>query len=112
MPAPYQTTYRAHIETNGTVPLAAESCYIAGVIISISALGTSWSVSVVDTATPPMAIVPPTLLSATNPPENPWVIDLTHARAFMLNAVNVVTSGTTPGTLDVWVVATDQPTSY
>ena len=111
MARPYQEVYGGNISTSGTTPLVNESCYIAGIIISVSNPGTSWSIKIQDRSTPPSAIVPPTVLSATVPAQNPWVIDLIDCRPNMFGGVDLVAIGT-PGVIDVWVMTTDVPSSY
>ena len=105
-----QDVYRLHVTTNGTFDVADESCYVAGIIISTSTLGSAWSVKLQDKAAVPMAILSSTVLTSSLP--IPWIIDFTTIRPNAVGGVNLITSGTTPGIIDVWLMCTIVQSSY
>jgi hypothetical protein len=98
-----------HITTNGTVTVVDHSVFATWALISVSSAGNNSKIGIRNRETPPKFVVPMTTMvdpgadvsGATfnpNPPRYIW----------MEGGIEIVTTGTTPGVVDVWINYSDE----
>lgn len=94
------TYYAAHITTKTTTTPTSSTCYVSSVVISCSAAGSTWTFKIQDKSGTPLILVP--AFTLTVPTNLPLVISLTEP-ILMTSGIDIVTAGTTAGTVDVWI---------
>src|SRR6266851_5405010 len=90
------------IADKATHTLFTLSVAIRQIVISVAAPGTAWTIKIQDkTPTNPLILIPATALSA---PSSPTAAVLEFDQpVYMFGGVDIITAGTTPGELAVWI---------
>jgi hypothetical protein len=83
-----------HITTKTTTNVTTSSCVLYTLVINVSGAGTSWTISVQDKATTPQIVYAATVATGTTVIALPIGIK-------MDSGIDIVTAGTTAGTMDV-----------
>ena len=98
-----------HINDNRTITVVDHSVFLVWLHITVSNAGNNAKIGVFNRETPPKAVIPMTTLADPgadvagqlfNPQPRIYL--------WMEGGINVVTTGTAPGTVDVWVNYSDE----
>ena len=89
-----------HVTTNTTNTPFSNDVLLLSLIVCATGAGTAWTITVKYKEATPKTIYSATIAVGTT---NIALTDI--GGAYMAGGVDIVTAGTTPGTLDVWVAA-------
>lgn len=95
--------FRKRIVGNATTSITSQDCVVIQVYISVALPGSSWKFKVQDKASPVFILVPEVTLSAQGLAD--WKVQSYERGLLMEGGINVVTSGTTPGEVAIWIDA-------
>lgn len=90
----------SHVTTNTTNTLWNGSVLLLSLVVCASAAGTTWAVTVQTKESTPKIIYKLSPITA-----GTFSLDLALGGVEMTAGIDVITSGTTPGVLDVWASA-------
>jgi hypothetical protein len=107
-----KVTARKHVTGTPAPPtligVIDHSVYIYSIIVSCVDAGSSWNIGVQDRATPtPFQLVPVHVIA----PQTDGVaqkLDFTDHPAYMDGGIDINSKSGTPGTMDVWIIYSDQ----
>lgn len=89
-----------HVTTNTTNTPWAGNVLLLSLVVCCTGAGTAWTIQVKSKESTPKILYSATLATGTAIP-----IALTDCGGIEMDGVDIVTAGTTPGTLDVWASA-------
>lgn len=91
------TTFSTRVTTNTTVTVVATTAYVNSAVVSVSAAGSNWVIRIQSKEATPKILYQATAVVGTVQPVNVVV-------PIGLNTgIEIVTTGTTAGTADIWV---------
>ncbi len=93
--------YSAHITTKTTTTPTSSTAYLSTAVISCSAAGTAWTLVVKDKSGTPLILIPSFTLTV--PTTGLPIILQFEEPILMTGGIDIVTAGTTAGTLDVFM---------
>jgi len=96
-----QQQKQIQITTNATTTVFGSTCTISQVVISCSNAGTAWALTVQDRGASAKVLIPGFTLSV--PSAGPIIITFDKFRPRMDSGISAITTGTTPGVLNLWV---------
>jgi hypothetical protein len=98
-----------HITTNGTITVVDHSVFALWCLITVSNTGNGAKISITNRETPPKAVIPPVTLADPGSDAAGQMFNPNPQRYFwMEGGINIVTTGTTSGTVDVWLTYSDE----
>lgn len=89
------------ITTNGTFTPVAQSCLLGQIVIACKLAGTAWTLEIKDKAAAPRSLVVPFTLTV--PADGKPIIIKFDYLVSMDGGIDIVTAGSTPGQVAVWV---------
>lgn len=91
------TTYSGHITTNATTNVTSATAYVSTMQVSVSGAGTSWALTIrTKEATPKILYTASAAVGSVTP------INVT-VPIVATSGIEILTAGTTPGVVDVWI---------
>jgi flagellar capping protein FliD len=91
------TAYSVHLTTNATTTVIGSTAYVYTVTVAVSGAGSAWLITIRSKEGTPKILYQATAAVGTSTPISAEVpIGLT-------SGIDIVTSGTTPGTADIWI---------
>lgn len=95
-----QTCKEYHITAKETNTVVASNTRLYNIVYNVSAAGTAWTLTIQDKQATPAILAATGTLSASTVPVS---LSLPAPGVFMSGGIDIVTGGTTAGTLDLWI---------
>lgn len=95
-----QTCKQYHITAKETNTVVATGARLYNVVYNVSGAGTAWTLTIQDKQGTPAILAATGSLSASTVPVS---LTIPQPGVFMSGGIDIVTGGTTAGTLDLWI---------